>query len=139
MPRHRASRTTVLIGATACVGACLALAWFAGAQVPEMRSPIRITQAFAYSDGGSTWVAMEDATGRRIAFGVRATLGQAPADWSVQVQRWYPEMPLPVPLARGSSGRRALLGLLEQAAHDNANEAQGMLGAMRETLAARPD
>ena len=53
MPPRPTRRTAVFTGALACACAGLALAWAAGGQLPEMRSPIRITDARLGADGGS--------------------------------------------------------------------------------------
>ncbi len=106
-----------------------------GGRTPEMRSPIRVTDGYALSDGGSTWIELTDAQGKRFAIGVSGSLHQRPEDFPVRIQRWWPVLPVPVRVSPGSDNGRALLEVVERAGRDGGVLAAQQLAPVRIALA----
>lgn len=106
-----------------------------GGRTPEMRSPIRITDAHALSDGGSTWIELTDARGKRFAVDVSGSLHQNPEAFPVHIQRWWPVLPVPVTVSPGSENGRALLDVVERAGRDGGAHATEQLAPVRIALA----
>ena len=131
-------RSTSLALKLACAAAvaCLLLGttYFVAGRVPELRSPIRVTDASFLADNGSAWISLTDATGRQIAFGVRGSLDRDPVDFPVYLQRWYPTAPMPVPVDRSSSAGHALLEAIERAGRDGGVRAVQELAPVRVAL-----
>jgi hypothetical protein len=131
----RAARVACVI--MSC-GAMLGAAWAVAGRVPDLRGPIRITDASLFADGGSAWVAVADVTGKQIAFGVQGSLRRTPAEFPIYLQRWYPVMPVPVPVDRDSAAGRALLKLVERAGRDGGTQAVQALAPIRAALLKSP-
>ena len=89
-----------------------------------------MTDARLLADGGSTWIAVTDASGKQIAFGVHGSLDRDALDFPIYLQRWYPVAPLPVPVDRNSSAGRALLEVVERAGRDGGPRS-GLAGSLR--------
>lgn len=106
-----------------------------GGRTPEMRSPIRITDAYALLDGGSIWIELTDAQGKRFAIEVSGSLHQRPEDFPVHIQRWWPVLPVPVRVSPGSDNGRALLEVVERAGRDGGARAAQQLVPVRIVLA----
>ncbi len=106
-----------------------------GGRTPEMRSPIRITDAHALSDGGSTWIELTDSQGKRFAIEVSGSLQQRPEDFPVHIQRWWPVLPVPVTVSPGSDNGRALLEVVERAGRDGGAPVTEQLAPVRIALA----
>lgn len=120
--------------AAAVAGVLLGTTYVLAGKVPELRSPLRVTDASFFADGGSAWVSVTDATGKRIAFGVHGSLDRDPVDFPVYLQRWYPTVPVPVPVNRNSSAGHALLELVERAGRDGGVRAVQELAPVRVAL-----
>jgi hypothetical protein len=115
-------------------GAMLGTAWFVAGRIPELRGPIRITDASLLADGGSAWIAVADVTGKQIAFGVKGILRRSPANFAIYLQRWYPVVPVAVPVDRDSASGQALLELVERAERDGGTQAVQALAPIRAAL-----
>jgi hypothetical protein len=109
-------------------------AYVVAGQVPDLRSPLLVTNARFFADGGSTWIAITDAAGKQIAFGVRGSLDRDAVDFPVYLQRWYPIAPLPVPVDRNSHAGQALLEVVERAGRDGGALAVQELAPVRIAL-----
>ena len=122
------------LGFTSAAAIGLGICYFVGGQPPDMRSPIRVSQSSVLADGGSAWIELTDAEGKRMAISVSGSLGRQPQDFPVYLQRWWPAFPLPVRLAPGSDRSQALLALIDQAARDGGNLAVQELAPARVAL-----
>ncbi len=107
---------TLVIAVAAILVVAAAVHWLGG-RTPEMRSPLRVSNAYALADGGSMWVELTDARGARVAISLQGSLHQQPERFPVSLQRW-PPLPLGVTVTPGSPDGRALLELVERAGRD---------------------
>jgi hypothetical protein len=103
-------------------------------RVPEMSSPIRVTESVFLADGGSVWVELTDATGKRIAVDVQGSLERNASDFPVYLQRWHPIFPVPVRVEPRSEAGRALLEVVERAGRDGSLDAAHALARARVAL-----
>jgi len=130
------TRRLLLVAALLVAGATAALWWLAG-RIPELASPLAVSEAVALPDGGSMHAELLDAHGRRFAFGVTGSLDVSRDHFPIYVRRWA-STPLVRHVDRGSNQERQLALLARRAAADNvANLSYAMfLLQLAETLEA---
>ena len=115
MAKKSTQRTARFACAAVVACAVLAATCALAGRVPDMSSPIRVTDARFLADGGSAWLELTDATGKKIAIGVQGSLERNASDFPVHLQRWYPIFPVPVPVEPRSEAGRALLEVVDRA------------------------
>lgn len=103
-------------------------------RVPDMSSPLRVTDASFIADGGSAWIEITDSEGKKMAMGVRGSLDRERSDFPVYLQRWHPTIPLPMPVEPRSDAGRSLLEVVERAGRDGGIDAAQMLAPVRAAL-----
>ena len=131
------SKLKIALGVTSVTAVVLGVCYLLGGQPPDMRSPIRVSQASMFSDGGSAWIELTDVEGRRMAISVSGSLDRQPQDFPVYLQRWWPAFPLPVRIVPGSDRGQALLAVIDQAARDGGTFAAHELAPAHIALSGR--
>ena len=131
------SKLQIALGVASATAVVLGGCYLLGGQPPDMRSPIRVSQASMFADGGSAWIELTDVKGRRMAISVSGSLDRQPQDFPVYLQRWWPAFPLPVRIAPGSDRGRALMAVIDQAARDGGSFAEQVLAPARIALSGR--
>jgi hypothetical protein len=127
-------RTAKLACATVVACAVLWATYVLAGRVPDMSSPIRVTDSVFLADGGSAWIELTDATGKKIAVDVHGSLERNASDFRVYLQRWYPVFPVPVRVEPRSEAGRALLEIVERAGRDGSPDAAHALAPARVAL-----
>ena len=128
-------RKKIPFASVAIVLSLVGVGYVMGGRTPEMRSPIRVSNAYALLDGGSTWIELTDAQGKRFGIDVSGSLHQRPDDFPVSIQRWWPFVPVPVRVSPGTDNGRALLEVVERAGRDGGARAAQQLAPVRIALA----
>jgi len=127
-------RKAISFASAAIVLSLVGAGYVMGGRAPEMRSPIRISNAYAFLDGGSTWIELTDTQGKRFGINVSGSLYQRPEDFPVRIQRWWPFVPVPVRVSPGTDNGRALLEVVERAGRDGGAHAAQQLAPVRIAL-----
>lgn len=76
--------------------------------LPDLEHPLRSVNAFAFSDGGSLTVEIEDAAGSQFYFGIKADLESQPEMYPAYYARPFFGVPLTVTPSIGSMEEREL-------------------------------
>ena len=107
---------TVVIG-LGLVGALAIGVWSETARVPNLQSPLTVSEAYTLADGGTLWVGLVDAQGKSFGFGLKGEVGVPRERMPLLVQRW---VPMVRELERDGATERQLARLARRAASDNA-------------------
>ena len=91
------------------VGLAAVLVYLASGGVPTLGSPVRVVDASYLADGGSFHLVLRGSDGKEFALGAVGSLNKPPNQFSVYTQRWWPHVPLPFYVSRGSMTERELL------------------------------
>ena len=128
----------VSISSTLLLSVLIAI-YFSGKSIPELKPPIALEDGAWLADGGTMWLMLKDADGKRFLLGVNGSLDTSPSEFPVVVQRWYPWVPLPVTLSLCGDDEKALLDALNRwiASGDQASTVTQSLGQIRWVLLQR--
>jgi hypothetical protein len=95
---------------------------FAARGVPNLQAPVHVEDAAFYADGGSFHLVVRDANGKLFAVGGRGSLSTQRSEFPIYTQRWWPYLPVPSFVLRGSESelelQRALQKWLAQGGQD---------------------
>ncbi|MCC5859923.1 MAG: hypothetical protein JJT90_17335 [Ectothiorhodospiraceae bacterium] len=95
---------------------------YLGRYLPDLEYPVDVVDAYAMIDGGSIVVALEDANGRSVLFGIRGNLQGSADEFPLFLRRWR-WIPLDIPLRRGGRHEKLVLDFQEDLLRKRFDEA----------------